>query len=115
MAGHWLWYPLVWFIHHRHFVMPMKRKRWTPERQRTLREADWIVGWLRENGPASTREITEAMQHKGLELRAHVLNKALRKSPFIIHCGFQKVDGRDLSQWDFDRSLGEGDEINRTE
>jgi hypothetical protein len=55
------------------------------------------------------------MQHKGLELRAHVLNKALRKSPFIIHCGFQKVDGHDLSQWDFDRSLGEGDEINRTE
>ena len=93
----------------------MRRKRWTPERQRTLREADWIVGWLREDGPASTREITEAMQHKGLELRAHVLNKALRKSPFIIHCGFQKVDGHDLSQWDFDRSLGEGDEINRTE
>ena len=47
------------------------------------------------------------MQQEGLELRAHVLNKALRKSPFIVHCGFQKVDGHDLSQWDFDRSLRE--------
>jgi hypothetical protein len=114
MAGHRLWYPLVWFIHHRRFVLPMRRKRWTPERQRTLREADWIVGWLRENGPASTRDITEAMQRQGLELRAHVLSKALRKSPFIVHCGYQTVGGHDLSQWDFDRSLDEG-EVNRTE
>jgi hypothetical protein len=114
MAGHRLWYLLVWFIHHRRFVLSMRRKRWTPERQRTLREADWIVGWLRENGPASTRDITEAMQRQGLELRAHVLSKALRKSPFIVHCGYQTVDGHDISQWDFDRSLGE-DEVSRTE
>ena len=110
MAGPQVRSPLVWFIHHRQLVAPMRRKRWTPERQRTLREADWIVGWLRENGPASTREITVAMQQEGLELRAHVLNKALRKSPFIVHCGFQKVDGHDLSQWDFDRSSGQDDE-----
>lgn len=80
----------------------MGRKRWTPERQRTLREADWIVGWLRDNGPSTTREITKAMENEGLELRAHVLSKALRKSPFIIQCGSKVIDGVPLSVWMFD-------------
>jgi hypothetical protein len=94
----------------------MSRKRWTPERQRTLKEADWIVGWLRRNGPASTRSIVAAMTAEGLEVRAHVLNKALRKSPFIVHCGYEKVEAASLSMWDFDRSgAQEGDGFNQIE
>jgi hypothetical protein len=97
-------FALVCFIHHRHTLHPMGRKRWTAERQRTLKEADWIVGWLRQNGPASTRSIIQAMETEEIELRANVLNKALRKSPFIVHCGYQKLDGVEVSLWDFDRS-----------
>ena len=85
----------------------MGRKRWTPERQKTLKEADWIVGWLRTNGPATTRQLVQAMQTEGLEVRAHVMNKALRRSPFIVHCGHQEVEGSSLSLWDFDRKVGE--------
>tara|TARA_B100000767_G_scaffold48779_1_gene43656 strand:+ start:1082 stop:1342 length:261 start_codon:yes stop_codon:yes gene_type:complete len=81
----------------------MGRKRWTPERQRTLKEADWVVGWLRQNGPATTRQIVQAMHDEGLEVRAHVLNKALRRSQFIVHCGQKEVEGTSLSIWDFDR------------
>ena len=97
-------FALVCFIHHRHSIHLMGRKRWTPERQRTLKEADWIVGWLRQNGPATTRSIIQAMNIEGIELRANVLNKALRKSPFIVHCGYQELGGVELSVWDFDRS-----------
>ena len=83
----------------------MGRRRWTPERKRTLKEADWIVGWLRANGPSTTRDLTHAMEHEGIELRAHVLNKALRKSPFIVHAGYEVIEGASLSVWKF--SLGE--------
>ena len=79
----------------------MGRRRWTPERQRTLKEADWIVGWLRVNGPSTTRALTQAMGREGIELRAHVLNKALRKSPFIVHAGYEMVEGASLSVWKF--------------
>ena len=41
------------------------------------------------------------MKHEGIELRAHVLNKALRKSPFIIHVGHEVVEGASLSVWKF--------------
>lgn len=41
------------------------------------------------------------MEHEGIELRAHVLNKALRKSPFIAHAGYEMVDGASLSVWKF--------------
>tara|TARA_B100000768_G_scaffold78389_1_gene74495 strand:- start:1805 stop:1954 length:150 start_codon:yes stop_codon:yes gene_type:complete len=47
------------------------------------------------------------MQTEGLEVRAHVMNKALRRSPFIVHCGHQEVEGSSLSLWDFDRKVGE--------
>lgn len=97
-------FALVCFIHHRQLVRTMGRKRWTPERQRTLKEADWIVGWLRQNGPATTRSIIQAMETEGIELRANVLNKALRKSPFIVHCGYEELGGAEVSLWDFDRS-----------
>ena len=86
----------------------MGRKRWTPERQRTLKEADWVVGWLRQNGPATTRQIVQAMDDEGLEVRAHVLNKALRRSQFIVHCGQKEVEGTQLSIWDFDRRNVDG-------
>ena len=41
------------------------------------------------------------MEHKGIELRAHVLNKALRKSPFIVHAGYEVVEGTSVSVWNF--------------
>lgn len=41
------------------------------------------------------------MENEGIELRAHVLNKALRKSPFIVHAGYEMVDGASLSVWKF--------------
>ena len=85
----------------------MGRKRWTPERQRTLKEADWIVGWLRSNCPANTRHLVIAMQTIWLDVRALVINKALRRSPFIVHCGHQENEGSSLSLWDFDRTAGE--------
>jgi hypothetical protein len=47
------------------------------------------------------------MQTEGLEVRAHVMNKALRRSPFIVNCGHQEVEGSSLSLWDFDRKAGE--------
>ena len=77
-------------------------QKWTPERQRTLKEADWVVGWLRKNGPATTREVAEAVRLQGFEVRAHVLSKALRKSPFVMHCGHTEIDGIQLSLWNFD-------------
>ena len=99
---------LEWFIHLGRKQGFMRRKRWTPERQRTLKEADWVVGWLRQNGPATTRQIVRAMQDGGFEVRAHVLNKALRRSQFIVHCGQKEVEGTQLSVWDFDRrNVGE--------
>ena len=41
------------------------RKRWTEERRLQREQADWIVGFLRENGPPTTREIIDAMKVDG--------------------------------------------------
>ena len=106
---------LEWFIHLRQQQSCMGRNRWSPERQRTLKEADWIVGWLRKNGPATTREIVVAMEGQQLEVRAHVLSKALRRSPFIVQCGQREVEGPSLSVWDFDRKEEAEDTVNQTE
>ncbi len=81
----------------------MARRRWTEERQRSYREADWIVGWLRVNGPATTREILSAMREAGIETRAHVLHRALQRSQFIVKCGSVNLDDAEVSVWDFDR------------
>ena len=94
---------LLAFKHLRHCIEFMARRRWTEERQRSYREADWIVGWLRVNGPANTRQILAAMNEAGIEVRAHVLHRALQRSQFIIKTGTMEISGIEVSLWDFDR------------
>ena len=33
------------------------RRRWSEERRNNQQQAEWIVAWLRENGPATIRQI----------------------------------------------------------
>ena len=73
------------------------------------------MGWLRQNGPATTREIVVAMEGQQLEVRAHVLSKALRRSPFIVQCGQREVEGTSLSVWDFDRKEDPEHPVSQTE
>ena len=65
--------------------------RWSDERKANREQADWIVGWVRKNGPASTSQIIEALKHEGRAVRAHLLQRALRKSQFIHQAG--RTDG----------------------
>jgi hypothetical protein len=39
--------------------------RWSDERKANREQADWIVGWLRINGPATTSEIIQALEAEG--------------------------------------------------
>ena len=55
------------------------------------------------------------MEGQQLEVRAHVLSKALRRSPFIVQCGQREVEGASLSVWDFDRKEEAEDSVNQTE
>ena len=57
--------------------------RWSDERKANREQAEWIVRWLRENGPATTPEIITALQDAGRDVRAHILQRALRRSPFV--------------------------------
>ena len=39
-----------------------------------------VVGFLRENGPTTTREIIDAMKRQEIPVQAHIISRALRKS-----------------------------------
>ena len=41
------------------------RRRWTEEKRLQRQQADWIVGFIRRNGPLTTRELIEAMKSEG--------------------------------------------------
>ena len=41
------------------------RRRWTEERRQNRIQAEWIVGWLRDNSPATIREIVNALEEAG--------------------------------------------------
>ena len=78
------------------------RKRWTEERRLQRMHADWIVGYLRTNGPKTTREIIEAMNQNDLPIQAHILSRALRKSPFVTCIDKIIIEGQQHSVWAFD-------------
>ena len=59
------------------------RRRWSEERRKSRQEAEWIVAWLRDNGPASIRDIVNALNSAGRDVKAHVIRRALLKSQFV--------------------------------
>lgn len=77
------------------------RKRWTEERRMQREHADWIVGFLRIHGPMTTRSIIEALSSEGRPVQAHILSRALRKSPFVKCIDKILVDGQQQSVWAF--------------
>ena len=77
------------------------RKRWTEERRLQREHADWIVGYLRIHGPLTTREIIQALEREGRPVQAHIMSRALRKSPFVTCVEKRIVDGQQQSVWAF--------------
>lgn len=77
------------------------RRRWTEEKRLQRQQADWIVGYLRENGPLTTREVIEALRKHGRGVESHVITRALRKSQFIHLKKRIDVDGEFHSVWEF--------------
>ena len=77
------------------------RRRWTEERRQNRLEADWIVAWLRDNGPATIREIVAALEAAGRDVKAHVIRRALQKSQFIEKTGEIEIEGEIHFQYDF--------------
>ena len=77
------------------------RRRWTEERRLQRQQADWIVGYLRENGPLTTREIVEALRNHDRSVESHIITRALRKSPFITS-HIELIDGEEFFLWRFE-------------
>ena len=77
------------------------RRRWTEERRLQREHADWIVGHLRVHGPLTTREIIQALEREKRTIQAHILSRALRKSPFVVCVEKRIVDGQQHSVWAF--------------
>ena len=73
--------------------------RWSDERKANREQAEWIVRWLRENGPATTPEIITALQDAGRDVRAHILQRALRRSPFVHQEGREAGERGSVSVW----------------
>lgn len=77
------------------------RRRWSEERRSNQQQAEWIVAWLRENGPATIRQIVGALNDAGREVKAHIIQRALIKSPFVAKAGETNIDGENHSLWIF--------------
>ena len=77
------------------------RRRWSDERRSNQQQADWIVAWLRDNGPATIRQIVQVLNEAGREVKAHIIQRALIKSQFVIKSGEINVGGETQSLWDF--------------
>tara|TARA_B100000614_G_C14498117_1_gene473477 strand:+ start:838 stop:1119 length:282 start_codon:yes stop_codon:yes gene_type:complete len=77
------------------------RRRWTEERRQNRIQADWIVAWLRDNGPATIREIVQALEAAGRDVKAHIIRRALQKSQFIEKTGEIEIEGEVHSQYEF--------------
>ena len=77
------------------------RRRWTEERRQNRIEANWIVAWLRDNGPATIREIVTALEGAGRDVKAHVIRRALQKSQFMEKTGEIEIEGEIHSQYEF--------------
>ena len=77
------------------------RRRGIEERRNNRQQAEWIVAWLRDNGPATIRQIVGALNEAGREVKAHIIQRALLKSPFVAKSGETSVDGEIHSLWIF--------------
>ena len=77
------------------------RRRWGEARRNNQQQAEWIVAWLRENGPATIRQIVGALNEAGREVKAHIIQRALIKSPFVAKAGQTNVGGEIHSLWVF--------------
>tara|TARA_B100001079_G_scaffold101429_1_gene87116 strand:+ start:1346 stop:1633 length:288 start_codon:yes stop_codon:yes gene_type:complete len=77
------------------------RSRWTEERRQNRIQADWIVAWLRDNGPATIRDIVRALEVAGRDVKAHIIRRALQKSQFIEKTGEIEIEGEVHSQYEF--------------
>ena len=73
--------------------------RWSEERKANREQVDWNGGWLRTNGPATTPEIIQALEAEGRQVRAHILQRALRKSPFVQRIGSVEGERGTVSRW----------------
>ena len=73
--------------------------RWSDERKANREQADWIVGWLRTNGPATTPEIIQALEAEGRQVRAHILQRALRKCAFVQRIGSVEGERGTVTRW----------------
>ena len=77
------------------------RNRWTQERRQNRLEAEWIVSWLRDNSPATVREIIGALNSNGKEVKPDVIRRALFKSQFVEMVGEKEIDGERHTLWSF--------------
>ena len=77
------------------------RNRWTQERRQNRLEAEWIVSWLRDNSPATVREIIGALNSNGKKVKPHVIRRALFKSQFVEMVGEKEIDGERHTLWSF--------------
>ncbi len=77
------------------------RNRWTEEKRNNRIEAEWIVSWLRDNSPATIKEIISALNDNGKDVKAHIIRRALIKSQFVTSEGYKIIDGDRHTIWTF--------------
>ena len=71
------------------------------DRRRSLQDADWLVGWVRDHGPATIREIVAAMKEENRDIKAHIIKRALTKSQFVFKSDEINVNGKRHSLYKF--------------
>ena len=73
--------------------------RWSPALQATREQSEWVVRWIKDHGPVNTPKIVEALTEARIEIRAHVLQPALRNSPFIVRIATEQGPRGEVSVW----------------
>tara|TARA_B100001769_G_C22008075_1_gene541762 strand:- start:328 stop:540 length:213 start_codon:yes stop_codon:yes gene_type:complete len=66
-----------------------------------MKDAQKIIGWIKENNSLSTREIITRLKKENMDIQAHILNRALVKSPFIRVKEKKEVNGKSVTIWEF--------------
>ena len=80
----------------------MARRRWTEEKRITREAVTWIHLLLQERGPMSTREIIDALEAAGREVRVHELQRALRRSEHVHAVGTEEGPRGKVTVWAWD-------------
>ena len=75
------------------------------DRRRNLQDADWLVGWIRDHGPATIREIVAVMKEENRDIKAHTIKRALTKSQFVFKSDEINVDGERHSLYKFKENI----------